>query len=280
VTKAAGYRSDFSSIATEYATYRTSYGAALFDTIASYARATDVGPTFTVGQDNVGPPFMVGQIPQPLRALDLGCGTGLSAAGLIARGFAVTGVDIAADMLAQARQSVTGDCAFYEARAEALPFADRAFELVTCAQAFHWFDPEQSFGEIARVLRPGGAIALFWKHSLHDDPFEACAVELLREMSSRDEPFNVSRAQTDQFAEFWAERSAFADHEEWRMPLSLTFTVDSFVGYHSSREIARFHLGDRRAEFLSRLRNKVAELAHDDPFAVNAMQYLYLARRR
>jgi len=102
----------------------------------------------------------------------------------------------------------------------------------------------------------------------------------LREISGRDEPTNVSRVQTDQFAEFWAERSAFAGHEEWRLPLSLTFTVDSFVGYHSSREIARFHLGDRRAEFLSRLRNKVAELAHGDAFAVNAMQYLYLARRR
>jgi SAM-dependent methyltransferase len=228
----------------------------------------------------VGLTFTVGQKTSQFRALDLGCGTGLATSGLIERGFAVTGVDIATEMLAQARQSIKGDVAFYEARAEALPFADRAFELVTCAQAFHWFDPEQSFGEIARVLRPGGAMALFWKHSSHDDPFEACAVGLLREISDRDEPFNVSRAQTDQFAEFWAERSAFADHEEWRLPLSLTFTVDSFVGYHSSREIARFHLGDRRAEFLSRLRNKVADLAHGDTFAVNAMQYLYLARRR
>jgi ubiquinone/menaquinone biosynthesis C-methylase UbiE len=264
LTKAAGYRSDFSSLATEYAKYRTSYSAELFDTIASF----------------VVPTFMVGQNLRRLRALDLGCGPGLSAAGLIERGFAVTGVDIAAEMLAQARQTVKGDSAFYEARAEALPFADCAFELVTCAQAFHWFDPEESFGEIARVLRPGGALALFWKHASHDDPIEASAAELQREISGRDEPFNVSRAQTDHFGAFWAERTAFRDHEEWRLPLSLSFTVDSYVGYHSSREDARFHLGGRRAEFLSRLRNKVAELATSGAFTVDATQYLYLARKR
>jgi SAM-dependent methyltransferase len=283
LTKAAGYRSNFSTLADVYAKYRTSYGADLFDTIASYARPTavvptPVVPTFMVG--NVGPTFMVGHENINLRALDLGCGTGLSAAGLIERGFAVTGIDIAAEMLEQARQSVKGESAFYEGRAEALPFADAAFGLVTCAQAFHWFDFDQSFAEIARVLRPGGAVALFWKHSSHDDPYEACAVELMREISGRDEPFNLSRAQTKQFDAFWAERAAFRDHEEWRLPLSLRFTVDSFVGYHSSREDARFHLGERRAEFLSRLRNKVAELAHGDEFTVDAMQYLYLARKR
>lgn len=192
----------------------------------------------------------------------------------------MTGVDIAPGMLAQARQSVTGDCAFYEGRAEALPFADGAFELVACGQAFHWFDAGPSFGEIARVLRRGGAVALFWKHASSDDPFETCAAGLLREISGRDEPFNVSRAQTDRFEEFWAEQRAFSDHEEWRLPLEIPFTADSFVGYHSSREIARFHLGDRRAEFLTRLQKEVAGLAPGGTFVVKAMQYLYLARKR
>jgi len=186
---------------------------------------------------------MVGQKPPRLRALDLACGTGLGTTGLIAQGYAVTGIDIAAEMLAIARRNATGDCAFYEGRAESLPFGDRAFGLVACGQAFHWFDPEQSFGEIARVLRPGGALALYWKHGLPDDPFETCAAALLRELSGRDEPFNVSRVFTDHFDDFWKEHAAFRDHEEWRLPLELSFTVYSFVGYHSSREIARFHLG-------------------------------------
>jgi len=267
LTKAAGYRSDFSSLATQYAAYRTSYGTDLFDTIVAFAREPRVDDSIEAR-------------PFGLRALDLACGTGLSTAGLLARGLAVTGVDIAPGMLAQARQSVTGDCAFYEARAEALPFADNAFGLVSCAQAFHWFDAVQSFGEIARVLRRGGAVALFWKHALSDDPFEMRAVELLREISGRDEPLNVSRSLTDRFDDFWSERRALRDHEEWRLPLDLSFTVESFVGYHSSREIARFKLGGRRAEFLTRLQKSVAEMAPGGSFVVKAMQYLYLARKR
>lgn len=269
MTKARRYQSDFSSLAQEYAAYRTSYGADLFDTIASFA-----------GQTSLGPTFMVGQKPKPLRALDLACGTGLGTAGLIAQGFAVTGIDIATEMLAVARETITADAAFYEGRAESLPFGDCAFELVACGQAFHWFDAVQSFGEIARVLRRGGALALFWKHGLPEDPFEACAAGLLREISGRDEPFSVSRAKTDDFDEFWTERAAFRDHEEWRLPLDLPFSVESYVGYHSSREDARFHLGERRAEFLDRLKMAIAGMAPSGNFMVRAVQYLYLARKK
>ncbi|HEY8078052.1 MAG TPA: class I SAM-dependent methyltransferase, partial [Labilithrix sp.] len=124
-------RSDFDTLAAEYERYRTSYSDALFDAILAYAGALN-------GR----------------RALDLACGTGLSTRGLVARGVSVTGIDIAPNMLDVARRSGLEAAAFYEARAEALPFADESFAIVTCGQAFHWFDGPRVLKEIARVLVP------------------------------------------------------------------------------------------------------------------------------
>jgi SAM-dependent methyltransferase len=46
--------------------------------------------------------------------------------------------------------------------AEALPIASESVDGVTVAQAFHWFDAERAFEELARVLRPGGRVGLIW----------------------------------------------------------------------------------------------------------------------
>jgi len=48
------------------------------------------------------------------------------------------------------------------ATVEALPFADRALDAITIAQAFHWFDAETALPELRRVLRPGGRLGLVW----------------------------------------------------------------------------------------------------------------------
>jgi SAM-dependent methyltransferase len=251
---------DFSTLASAYARYRSSYGDDLFDLVAEHARR---------------------HAHSALRALDLGCGTGLSTRGFLDRGFAVTGVDVAVPMLDEARAALGDRASFYEASAERLPFADAAFGLVVCGQAFHWFVPQPAFAEIARVLERGGLMALFWKHELKDDPFERCAFDCLRELSEKDEPANISRAQTGRFDDFWAAKRAFFEHEEWRLPIRLPFTVDSFVGFHSSREIARFHLGTKRDLFLANLRERIGALAGPTgKFTVDGMQYVYVSRRR
>ena len=97
------------------------------------------------------------------KALDLGTGTGTIARGLAARGMQMVGIDPAARLLqeAAALDRLAGvDVIYREGRAEALSFADGAFDLVVAGQCWHWFDRRAAAAEAFRVLMPGAAIAI------------------------------------------------------------------------------------------------------------------------
>ena len=98
---------------------------------------------------------------EPCDVVDLGAGTGKLTRSLVALGHRVTAVEPLPEMLAQLRSAVPGATAV-TGTAESMPLADGAADVVTVAQAFHWFDHAAALREIARVLRPGGRIALVW----------------------------------------------------------------------------------------------------------------------
>jgi ubiquinone/menaquinone biosynthesis C-methylase UbiE len=103
------------------------------------------------------------------KVLDIGCGTGaatLAAAAVVgARGYAV-GVDLAGEMMAQARRKAReeglANVAFHPADAEHLPFARDSFDaVVSAASMFFLSDPSKGLREWRRVLRPGGRLAFY-----------------------------------------------------------------------------------------------------------------------
>jgi len=137
----------------------------------------------------------------PADVIDLGAGTGKLTRSLTALGHRVTAVELLPEMLARL-QAVVPDVTAVEGAAEAMPLPDASADVVVCAQAFHWFDKTRALPEIARVLRPGGHVALVWNVRDDREPWvaalsavigsenitEADSVELLRQSPLFDEP--------------------------------------------------------------------------------------------
>lgn len=95
---------------------------------------------------------------------DVGSGTGILTAMLLANGNTVHAVEPNAAMAEEARSQLGSSPRFHPSagRAESTGLADASCDVVTAAQAFHWFDIEPARAEFRRILRPGGFVVLVW----------------------------------------------------------------------------------------------------------------------
>ena len=89
------------------------------------------------------------------RVLDLPCGTGRFTPALVARGHDVVGADISIEMMRRARDAAEAAAGFVQCDAEALPFADDAFDCVVSIRFMFHVDPESRIG----ILREFGRVA-------------------------------------------------------------------------------------------------------------------------
>jgi ubiquinone/menaquinone biosynthesis C-methylase UbiE len=111
--------------------------------------------------------------------LDVACGTGLVAnrINLVSRKLcAITGIDINEAMLTVARRNPQIE--WHQGSATELPFADGSFDVVLCQQGLQYFpDRDKAMREMARVIVPGGRIALNVWGALERQPFYAALVD-------------------------------------------------------------------------------------------------------
>lgn len=139
-------QSRFTSRAEDYAKYRPSYSDEVVDCLIA----------------NLGDP-------SNLAAADIGAGTGISSRLLGDRGIKVTAIEPNAAMRQVAQKHLLVE--FRDASAEATQLSDNAVDLVTCFQSFHWFDPEPTLKEFARILKPQGRLAAVWQNRDRTDEF-------------------------------------------------------------------------------------------------------------
>jgi len=235
----------FDELADAYDRYRIGYAPELYDALFSYG--------LTAGQ----------------RVLDVGCGTGLVTAELARRECAMTGVDCSDAMLERARQRAA-TASFTNGRAERLPFESASFDAATSAQAFHWFDQPQALAELARVVRPGGIVAIWWKGLMRGD-----ATRLLREDAAcaigHLSPSDILANDFDAY-----DGAPFTDKNLRIVPWIVHMPVAEFLGYERSRAMTRDSFNERLEDYFAALRDRLGPPQSD--LALSYVHLLYLGR--
>lgn len=102
--------------------------------------------------------FLTSVSPDTGLAVDIGCGSGQLTKLLAYHYASVIGLDASADQLEHATHGER--IRYQQANAEALPLGDHSVDLITCAQAAHWFDLPRFYDEVRRVCRDYGIVAL------------------------------------------------------------------------------------------------------------------------
>jgi SAM-dependent methyltransferase len=236
----------FARAAMEYERARPGYAA---EAVAWVAERSGLGPDTTV--------------------VDVGAGTGKWTRLLAGTGARVIAVEPVAEMR-ELLEAVLPGVQALDGRAEDLPVADGSARLVTAAQAFHWFG-EEAPPELARVLEPGGSLALVWNVRDEDDPLQA----RLQEIHDRERP----RSEWD--PEGWRRRledgGGFGELEERRFRHVQRLSRDDLV----TRTASISFVAAATPEFRERILDEVRAVARDFPDEVELPYFtvVYLADR-
>lgn len=188
--------------------------------------------------------------------LDVAAGTGKLTRRLVELGATVHAVEPVAAMRAQLEAAVGSAAEVVDGTAEEIPLADAAVDVVTVAQAFHWFDAPAALTEIARVLRPGGRLVLLWNERDEAAPWVAEMSRLIRWHER-----TVSRYQHVDWAAVVAASGCFMPLEQrvmrWDQPMTSDLLADRV---RSISYIAAMPVPQRE-----RLAAEVVELVHRLP---------------
>jgi len=218
-----GRAESFGSIAADYDRYRPTYPKALIDDLVALG---------------------------PRTVLDIGTGTGKAATLLAARGLDVLGVEIDARMAEVARSH---GLPVEEGAFETWDDAGRTFDLITCAQAWHWVDPALGVPKLARLLNRGGSAVLFWNYEEFDEPVRSVLDTVYAEYApelSRSVVVGGSRHDERPYIDDLQRGQRFASVESRHYRWQHTYPVDEWIGMIGTHS-DHLQLGGERLAALS-----------------------------
>ncbi len=206
----------------------------------------------------------------PFAVLDVGCGTGKVAAALRAPGVTVLGVEADERMAAIARSH---GVPVEVARFETWPDDGRQFDLVTCADAWHWIDPARGIAKAADVLWPGGTLALFWTYQLFDDEVAEALAAMYRKYAPdcTTHSYEPHQARGDPFppvAEFGPIRTRTYRWDEQVTPREWAGLLGTYSDHLALRPELRIRVLQKAIEVLDEFGDAVT--AHRGTYAVYA----------
>jgi ubiquinone/menaquinone biosynthesis C-methylase UbiE len=126
-------------------------------------------------------PVILSAVPPGCRtALDVGCGDGLLAGRLAARCAKVTAIDRDPPMIARARAQHPSGITFIEADFLAYPLETASFDFVCANTSLHHMDFTAALTTMARLLRPGGRLAVIGRHFRHPEKIAVYSAQMGR----------------------------------------------------------------------------------------------------
>ena len=218
----------------------------LFDGVAELYDATRQGyPAEIV--DSV---FTTAGIGPGTAVLEIGCGTGQLTRELAGRGLNLTAIDIGAAMVEAARRNVADPTARFQTSSFE-DFTDGGpFDLIVSATAFHWIDPGIGLAKAARLLRPGGWLALLTTGERYPEPLRTRLRELWMKYSRQagtwaDQPAWLTALQ---------HTALFGGIVEARHTRALRLAAQTVLGVEQTRATFLSYAEQDQASFAAELR--------------------------
>jgi SAM-dependent methyltransferase len=222
----------------------------------------------------------VGGIGPGRHVLDLAAGTGKLTRLLVPTGAEIVAVEPVAAMRERLRDAVPG-LDVRDGTAEALPLGDRSVDVITAAQAFHWFDPPVALAEMHRVLRRHGHLFLVWNLRDRRRDWVRQFGDLLVDGPDMERPYD-SYYDVD-YPGVIAEAGVFTPVELWTLDWEQPCDPDLLVARAESVSVVGSLPDADRGQVLDRVRRLAAthpELAGRDRFPFPYTTRVYHCQRR